>query len=97
MSKKPTIGAHVDEEEKELIEAMEAAINDDNFVPKSILTNELRAEHRQAARNTLNEERQRISLRVPRSDLARLKAKAMREGIPYQTLLNSLIHKYVSH
>jgi predicted DNA binding CopG/RHH family protein len=41
------------------------------------------------ARNTINEQRQKISIRVPRTDLARLKAKAMREGIPYQTAINS--------
>jgi len=44
----------------------------------------------------LNEERQKISLRVPRTDLARLKAKAMRDGVPYQTVINSLIHKHIN-
>jgi predicted DNA binding CopG/RHH family protein len=35
-------------------------------------------------------------LRIPRTDLARLKSRAMQEGIPYQTLINSIIHKYVT-
>ncbi len=51
---------------------------------------------REVARNTLNPKRKRISISVPEPDLARLKAKALEEGIPYQTLINSLIHKYVN-
>ncbi|OGG62353.1 hypothetical protein A3C21_04510 [Candidatus Kaiserbacteria bacterium RIFCSPHIGHO2_02_FULL_59_21] len=35
-----------------------------------------------------------VSIRVREHDLARLRAKAEREGLPYQTLINSLIHKY---
>ncbi|MGF7004856.1 hypothetical protein J2X50_000487 [Aminobacter sp. BE322] len=30
-----------------------------------------------------------------RVDLARLKARAAEEGMPYQTLINSILHKYV--
>ena len=51
---------------------------------------------REVARNTLNPKRKRISISIPETDLARLKARALEEGIPYQTLINSLIHKYVS-
>lgn len=93
MKKEPTIGSYIDDEERELIEAIEAGEYDD---AKSLLTEERRAELRQIARNTLNEERQKISLRVPRTDLARLKAKAMRDGVPYQTVINSLIHKHIN-
>ena len=35
-----------------------------------------------------------VSIRVREHDLARLRARAEREGLPYQTLINSLIHKY---
>jgi predicted DNA binding CopG/RHH family protein len=41
-------------------------------------------------------ERAKISLRIPRQDLARLKSRALQEGIPHQTLINALIHRYVS-
>jgi predicted DNA binding CopG/RHH family protein len=51
---------------------------------------------RQAARATMNEERTKISLRLPKSDLDRLKAKALREGMPYQTLINAILHKAAS-
>jgi predicted DNA binding CopG/RHH family protein len=49
-----------------------------------------------AARQAIDGKRQRISIAIPERDLARLKAKAMEEGVPYQTLINSIIHKYVA-
>jgi len=48
-----------------------------------------------AAGSHLKAKRQRISIAIPEHDLRRLKARAVEEGIPYQTLINSLIHKYV--
>lgn len=47
----------------------------------------------QAARKTLNDEREQISLRISRHNLSKLKARALREGMPYQTLINSILHK----
>ena len=46
----------------------------------------------QIARNTLNKTRN-INIRLSERDLQKLKAKAAREGIPYQTLAASLIHR----
>lgn len=92
MNKEPSVGKYFDDEERKLIEAMEA----DDFVPKSVLTPELRAHYEQAARNTLNEGTEKVSIRIARSDLARARANAFREGIPYQTYLKSLIHKGLS-
>ena len=48
----------------------------------------------QAAKNTLKKD-QRISIRLAKYDLDGLKLKAVDEGIPYQTLIASLIHKYI--
>jgi predicted DNA binding CopG/RHH family protein len=50
----------------------------------------------EAARNTLNESSEKISIRIARSDLARVKARALRDGVPYQTLIKSIIHQAVS-
>jgi predicted DNA binding CopG/RHH family protein len=36
-----------------------------------------------------------ISLRISQYDLEKLKEKAKEEGIPYQTLINMVLHKYV--
>ena len=40
--------------------------------------------------------RKAINIKVLESDLERLKAKALEEGMPYQTLLNSVLHKYLT-
>lgn len=50
---------------------------------------------RQAARNTFNKTR-RVSLRVTERDFNLAHARAREEGIPYQTLLSSVIHKYLT-
>ncbi|WP_045211868.1 CopG family antitoxin [Desulfonatronovibrio magnus] len=38
-----------------------------------------------------------ISMRMSAFDLELLKQKAQREGMPYQTLLNTIVHKYVTN
>ena len=50
---------------------------------------------RQAARNTFNKTR-RVNLRVTERDFALAHSRAREEGIPYQTLLSSVIHKYLA-
>ncbi len=45
----------------------------------------------QKARKTRN-----INIRINEHDLAMLKKKAESEGIPYQTLISSVLHKFVS-
>ena len=92
MKKIPTIGAFLDDEEKAIYEAIER----EDYKPVSLLTPEKVAEYQASARATLNESRVKISLRVPAGDLACLKAKAEREGMPYQTLINSILHKAAS-
>ena len=37
-----------------------------------------------------------ISLRLSEQDLEMTKLRASREGVPYQTLISSIIHKYVT-
>jgi predicted DNA binding CopG/RHH family protein len=39
---------------------------------------------------------QRINIRISERDLLDLQKRALREGIPYQTLISSVLHKYVS-
>ena len=39
---------------------------------------------------------ERITVRLTPSDLRAIKHKAAQEGLPYQTLIGSLIHKYVT-
>ena len=49
----------------------------------------------QAVRNTFKKTR-RVNLRVTERDFNRAHARAREEGIPYQTLLSSVIHKYLA-
>ena len=47
------------------------------------------------AKNTLRKDK-RINIRISSKDLDQAQAIAAEEGIPYQTLISSIIHKYVS-
>lgn len=38
----------------------------------------------------------RVNIRISEKDLEALQKRAIEEGIPYQTLISSLLHKYVS-
>ena len=49
----------------------------------------------EAAKNTLNKMRN-INLRVSIRDLMKVKSRAEETGIPYQTLVRSLIRQYAS-
>ena len=50
---------------------------------------------REYAKGTYTKD-QRMNIRISKKDLGALKLKAMEEGLPYQTLVSSIIHKYVS-
>ena len=47
------------------------------------------------ARATFRKDR-RINIRISEKDLLALQRRAIREGIPYQTLVSSVLHKFVT-
>jgi predicted DNA binding CopG/RHH family protein len=49
----------------------------------------------EAARQTMQKD-QRMNIRIAQRDLLGLKAKALEEGMPYQTLVSSILHKYIT-
>ena len=53
------------------------------------------AEARQIATATLVKS-ERMNIRISSADLNALKATAIKEGLPYQTLVSSVLHKYVT-
>ncbi len=57
---------------------------------------ELKKDLALSAKKTRTESKQ-ISIRINKNDLLKLKAMAMQIGIPYQTLINSLIRKFVKN
>jgi predicted DNA binding CopG/RHH family protein len=50
---------------------------------------------REAARATFTKNR-RVNIRLSTADLMDIQARAHEEGVPYQTLIASVLHKYVS-
>jgi predicted DNA binding CopG/RHH family protein len=62
---------------------------------KSVATKEELARLRAAARATATKDR-RVNIRLSSGDLMDIQARALEEGIPYQTLIASVLHKYVS-
>ena len=68
----------------------------ENKNPKSVDNVKEKIEKIQAVVTDKYNKRKAINIKVLESDLERLKAKALEEGMPYQTLLNSVIHKYIS-
>jgi predicted DNA binding CopG/RHH family protein len=61
----------------------------------SVATPALLNDLRQSARAT-GQKDQRINIRLSSGDLQAIRTRALQEGIPYQTLISSILHKYVS-
>ena len=81
--------AKLSKEEQQLLRAVEAG----EF--ESVLTKKRRAELVSAAKNTVRKDK-RINIRISNRDLKAVQLKASEKGIPYQTLVSSIIHKYIS-
>jgi len=80
----------LDQEEKDLMESVER----DEWQPIRNITEE-KEKAMLAARNTLKKDK-RINLRLTQKDYHQIQIKAIEEGIPYQTLISSLVHKYLN-
>lgn len=76
-------------EDQELLDAFEA----DEF--ESDLTEDRRSQLAKFAKETIKKDK-RINIRISRSDLEALQRRALEEGLPYQSLVSSVLHKYVS-
>lgn len=83
----------LDNEEKELMETFEGGLDEGSLV--SGMTAERQASVKASARATMNPPKAQITTRLAKHDLARLKARALELGMPYQTLLASVVHQYV--
>ena len=62
---------------------------------KSVATKEELARLKAAARATAIKDR-RVNIRLSSGDLSDNQVRALEEGIPYQTLIASVLHKYVA-
>jgi predicted DNA binding CopG/RHH family protein len=79
-----------DNEEQEILQALESGV----LQPVADFAQRTQA-HRAAATATFKKD-QRLNIRISSRDLKSLQARAIEEGIPYQTLAASLLHKYVT-
>ena len=80
----------LDREEKEILKSYERG----EWVP----VKNFEAEKRrlmQAARATIRKD-MRVNIRISQRDLTELQRKAVHEGLPYQTFISSLLHKFVN-
>jgi predicted DNA binding CopG/RHH family protein len=80
----------LDQEEKDLMESIEK----EEWQPVKNLEQEKKAAI-QAARNTLKKDK-RINLRLSQKDYHQIQLRAIEEGIPYQTLIAGIVHKYLN-
>lgn len=62
---------------------------------KSTVSNKDLAKYQKYAQFTLEKTRN-INIRLPEKDLLRIKARAAEKGLPYQTLVSSVLHQYVN-
>lgn len=80
----------IDEEERDLINSLEKGEWEE------IEENEeYRLQAKKYAEATMKKDK-RMNIRISERDLKNLKIKAMEEGLPYQTLVSMILHKYVS-
>ena len=80
----------LDKEEQELL----SSIENDEWVSVDNLKNEIK-KHQEIAKNTLKKDK-RINIRLSSFDLEAIKTKAVEMGLPYQTLISSILHQYIS-
>ena len=76
--------------EQEMVDAFEKGEMSSIITSRSELQ-----KYRAAARNTFIKDR-RVNIRLSTPDLMDIQEKAAEEGMPYQTLIASILHKYVS-
>jgi len=81
---------NVNNEEKDILDSYEQ----DQWKPAKNQKREIK-KLQQYARNTLQKDK-RINIRMSSKDLDQVRVMATQQGIPYQTLISSIIHKYVS-
>jgi predicted DNA binding CopG/RHH family protein len=77
-------------EEKEILKSFEKG----EWVPVADFSRR-KKELMEYARNTLRKDK-RLNIRISERDLVELQRKAVKEGLPYQTYVSSILHKFVN-
>jgi len=89
--KKDVFDVKLDAEEQELSDSIDRGewVPVDNFEEHAAFA-------KQASTNYLKRKDAKVNLRLSTTDLEQLKQKAAYKGLPYQTLMASIIHQYVA-
>jgi predicted DNA binding CopG/RHH family protein len=82
--------AKLDKEEQDILDSFERG----EWKPVANRRQEI-ARHVAYARNTLAKDR-RVNIRISSKDLEELQVIAVEDGMPYQTLMASVLHRFVS-
>lgn len=80
----------LDNYEQEIEEALEKG----HYTSVENLAEEIKEASLMAKNHSLKNER--VNFRISQRDLERIKSRAMEEGVPYQTLITSVLHKYLT-
>lgn len=78
---------YLDKDEMEIAKSLET----EEWI--SGLPKKKKKQYEEYARNSLTKQK-RINIRMTERDLKKIQAKAIEEGVPYQSLISMLIHKY---
>ena len=85
--------AFFDDEEKDLIESFEAALESGAIRPSPTEQRaKISAEWKAVVERS--SERKAVTLRLQQRDIERLKVIARQRGLPYQTLVSSILHQF---
>lgn len=79
----------LDKEEKDLLRSVERG------EWRSVADRAILSKYQDAARHMMKKDA-RLNIRISSYDLKNLRKRAMEEGLPYQTFISSLLHKYVT-
>jgi predicted DNA binding CopG/RHH family protein len=82
--------SEIDREEKELLDSFERG----EWVPVPNVEAE-KKRYQDAAKQSMKKDR-RVNIRLSSHDLEAIQRLAVEEGLPYQTLLSSIIHRYAT-
>lgn len=90
MKKRDVFKVKLDPEEQEILESIERGEwkSVDNAKEEAAFA-------KKAAKNFLRKD-ERVTLRLSKGDLDRLKQKAAYKGLPYQTFISSILHEYAA-
>ena len=79
----------LDKEEQDILDSFEQG----EWKPVKNRKREIKR-HEQYARNTIKKDK-RVNIRISSKDLEEIQSIAVADGIPYQTLMSSVLHRFV--